>query len=301
MSTPSLPLPAGGCTISFSAGTSGPEATRYRIVSNSGAARLLALLARFPELGSFFSSPPIVLNAYPATFTPPPNVVFLDSYGRWQTFASGLALAARHELPAAIISTPLAAAHLLLAVIDRQTPLPRNILLFLGGYYCPGSLERFLVNLLGTAGAKATVVHLYGVAEIDAGLLAAKRDTPDSDLVYYSIDPDWQPRIEDGLLRFRRVSGACAELPTDDPATADGDGFRLGVPSPRLAGDIHALLESFTFEDWRRRTGFLGRSRSGIAIQCRPTIAPNHDHSEVEYYDFSRSCSHCWLDKPGWA
>ena len=258
------------------------------------------LLARFPDLRSWFSRPPIVVNAYPVSFTPPAKVVFADSYGRWQVLGAGLALAAQHDLPAVIISTPLMAAHLLLTLIERQISMPSKILLFLGGYYCPNSLELFLVSLLKTAGIAATIVHLYGVAEIDAGLLAAKREPHGYEMVFHSIDPDWCPRIENGLLRFQRTSDTKHDVATDDGATVSGDGIRLSIQSRRLSHEMYALLENFTFDDWHRRTGFLGRPASGIAIQCRSFIAPKLDQSEVEHFDFCRAYTHSWLDKPQW-
>lgn len=292
--------PGGGCTVSFSAGSRHGDPAKFRIVSGNSAGRLAALLEQFPALGVYFTTPPLLLNAYPATLPPPPGVTFVDSYGRWQTFAAGLSLAAGMETTCIITAMPLAVAHLLLSALHAGTQVPSRVLLLLGGYYCPSSLESFLVGLLEAAGVTAKVLHLYGVGEIDAGLLAGQRAPDGCEILYKSIDPRWYCQVQEGFLVFHDSANPQTMIHTEDAGDVAGEGIVLRQPSTRLDGAVYGLLESWTPDDWARRTGHLHWDGETTAIQCRQNVRPDPDQGEWDYHDYCRRFDPSWLDKPRW-
>lgn len=294
-------FPSEGSSVSFSAGTQRPNPEKWRIVQPNGSEKLSCILARFPDLLPFVTATPVLVNAYPALFSPPAKAVFVDSYGRWQTFCAALALAASHDRPCIIVSMPLTLAHLLLCAVQRGTPFPSQVVLFAGGYDCPLSLELFMRGLLRRAGVSGRLFHLYGVGEIDAGLLAAERTALSPDLRYQPIDPSWHPLVMDGLLCFRHASHPATVVSTGDPAEATGHGIRLHLSSHRLAPDTRNHLENWPCELWERRTGFLACKGSQVIFQCRANAIPIPGQNECEHFDFCRSFGHSWLDKPNWS
>jgi hypothetical protein len=300
MNNSELRFPTDGCVISFSGGTIGPDPKKWRFVTSNGSDKLLQILSRFPSLQQIFAAQPILINAYPATFSPPAKIVFVDSYCRWQTFCSGLMFAAQQGMTCIITAMPLMAAHMLLQAINWGYLLPSRIILMLGGYYCPYSLERFFIELLGKASSAVTVLHLYGVAEIEAGMLAAQRTTESPEMDFQAIDPNWRPIVEGGYLCFQRISDPACVMPTGDPAQISGTTVRLQVPSPRLSLFTRDLLEGWSHDDWLRRTGFLHRDGIGFSLQCRADELPDPELHECEHYDFNRVFAQSWLEKPCW-
>lgn len=310
MNAPLRPFPLDGCAISFSAGTLCPNPTKWRVVSANGSRKLLHVLERFPELQPFFVGLPVLINAYPAMFNPPAKVVFIDSYGRWQTVCAALNFAANHGLPCIITSMPLTAAELLPRAIQEKTPLPARILLLLGDYHCPASLESFLVDLLRRAGVDVSVLHLYGLGEIESGLLGGRRVTGSSEIAFQSIDPDWLPLLSDEFLAFQYLSEPKCLVTTDDPCEVSGEAIHLSFPNHRLSKATHDLLESWSEDDWIRRTGYVHLEGFKFILQCRPNIMPKKGEAgctndlqttqEYECFEFCRSFGQSRFDKPQW-
>src|SRR5699024_8239894 len=82
----------------------------------------------------------------------------------------------------------------------------------------------------------------------------------------------------------------------DKGAERDG-GYRIWNPD-RLHKDVEAILESFTEDDWRRRTGYLHYG-SVFRVQLRKGCEPKIPF-EVEFFDYARTYGHDWLFKPQW-
>lgn len=286
--------------VSFSAGTKQPNPEKWRIVQPDSGEKFSFLLSRFPHLLADGSAPAVFINAYPAQITPPGPLVFVDSYGRWQTFCAALTFAASHGKPCLIASMPLTLAHLILCALERKAIFPKHLILLTGGYYCPHSLELFLLDLVQRANATVAVLHIYGVGEINAGLLAAQRTAPSSGLLFQPIDPMWEPVVQDGLLHFRHTAHPATMASTDDRAEMTGQGIRL-LPAPqRFSPNIGALLESWPRGLWGRRTGFLAHEGGRIVFQCRAGKNPIAARDECGHFDFCRRFGHSWLDKPEW-
>lgn len=298
---PFLPdFPPAGSSVSFSAGTKQPNPGKWRLVQPDGAEKLACLLSRFPDLLADGPAPSFLINAYPAQITPPGQLVFVDSYGRWQTFCGALAFAASQGGTCLITSMPLTLAHLILRALRQKTIFPKHLVLLMGGYYCPQSLELFILDLLQRAHVTAKTLHLYGVGEINAGLLAAQRTADSPGLLFHSVDPSWQPVVVDSLLHFRHTAHPSTVLPTDDHAEMTERGIRLLLSDSRLSPNIRGLLESWPRDMWAHRTGFLAHERGRIVFQCRPGNNPIAARDEYEHFDFCRRFGHSWLDKPDW-
>lgn len=305
-----LPFPLVGCAISFSAGTLSPNPSKWRVVSSNGSRKSLYLLKRFPDLDPFLAGLPVLINAYPAMFNPPAKVVFIDSYGRWQTICAALHLAASHSLSCIITSMPLTVAELLLRVIQEKTPPPSRILLLLGGYYCPNSLECFLVDLLRRAGVDVSVLHLYGIGEIESGLLGGRRGKGSSEIAFKSIDPDWHPVLSGRFLAFQNLTEPNRIETTDDPCEISGDAVHLSFPNHRLSKATHELFESWSENNWIRRTGYVHSDGSKFILQCRPNIIPRKGEAgcandlrmteECQCFEFCHRFGQSRFDKPQW-
>lgn len=299
MIAPTSLQPVSGCTISFSAGSLGPDHTKRRVVARNTSTKLSNLITHFPDVRGYFTAP-LLLHAYPATITPPSQVTFVDSYGRWQNFASGLSLAAESRAPCIVSAMPLTAAHLLLKATQAGARLPAKVLLLLGGYYCPPTLESFLTHLLQEQGVETEVLHLYGVGEIDSGLLAGQR-TPQSNEVFYRlIDPRWNCLVRKGYLAFQDRDQPERVIMTDDPAQASDGGVRLIFPSDRLDAATYWLLQCWTAKEWSRRTGFVHWEGQVPRLQCRAEVRPDPARNECEHHEFCRRFDQSWLDKPRW-
>jgi hypothetical protein len=283
--------------LSFSAGASRPDDQAFRLVTVSATQRLDALVRLCPEVGS--TADPgrlMVINAYPATTILPADVLFVDTYLRPATFARALAYAAAHDRQPVLIAQPLTAARLLLEAGNAAAPA--RLVILLGGYPCPHTLERWLTDRARDAGMAATIAHLYGVAEIEAGLLAGRRG-PDGQVYYRPFAAGYTPRLDDlGRLAFERADGAVCH--TDDLAWCQGPTWLL-TPNPRrYAPSAIAAFETWSAEDWSRRTGFIRHAGDPPLCQLRARHAPR-SHGEMEHFAFARLTGMTWLDKPDWS
>jgi len=196
---------------------------------------------------------------------------------------------------------PLFLADALLRHIDAERPLPETLLLWVGGYVMARSLERMLTARLAPHLRRFLVVQYFGAAEVDAGCLMARDRNAEGQLVYYPRD-DVEPELEgeELCLTLRSPEGETIieRFRTGDLARRSGDGWVIWNPR-RLHPEVEKALESWSDEDWKRRTGYVRRDDEKIWIQLREGEAPR-EPLELEHFDFARRFGFSWLDKPYW-
>lgn len=295
---------SGGDVLSYSSGTASRDPYGFRIVRPGG--DLLALLRRrWPDLVRGFGERlPLVLNAYPASLGTFPSAVLVDSYLSHATASRALELASRERMPVVLLGQPLFVADLLLAHAVQERPMPDTLLLGLGGYATPGSLEAFLRALCVAHGVDLSLFYGYGVAEVDAACLIAVRRSASGALVYEARGPDVEVTLRGSELLLARCDAAGRRLgepfATGDHARHEGGGLALWNHA-RLDPAVSALLESWTLEDWRRRTGYL-RHGTTPKVQLRKGISPDpRSACEVGFEEFALTFGHSWLLKPCWS
>lgn len=287
-----------GDMLSFSAGTAKPAPSKGRIVA-AQPEKFMRLLGRFPEIGVMLGgNTPVIINAYPASMGPVGHGIAVDSYGRQPAISSALILAAEQGYPVVLIGMPLAVAHFLLEHGKTGGGFPRKLALFVGGYCCPSSLETFLDGFLSRRECHMEMIHLYGVAELDAALMAARY--MDGRLVFHGIDRRWEPLVEDGALGFMdRQDGGMGIYIVDENASYAEGGIEVWNQPERLAPEVIEELESWNEKEWARRTGFVIWRKDGIHFQLRSGEKPE-SAEEMDYHDFARQQGSTWFDKPRW-
>jgi hypothetical protein len=196
---------------------------------------------------------------------------------------------------------PLFLADALLRHVAAGRPLPGKMMLWVGGYVMPRSLERMIRSVLAPHLAGVSIVQFFGAAEVDAGCLIARDRDGAGQLIYYPR-ADVEPEVDGDalLLTLRAPDGTPIALRhrTGDRARREGDGWVIDNPD-RLHPGVERALESWSELDWGRRTGYLRRDGETIHIQLREGEAPRQD-DEIDHFDFARRHGFSWLDKPTW-
>ena len=173
-----------GTELSYSAGRSIMDPYAYRVVRPSSG-RISSVLSVFPQLKDLFiDKPPLIISCYPASLGSFDNAIMVDTYLRPEAVTRALLLAARENLTAILAGQPLAIAEFLLGHIQSSFQLPRFLLFSLGGYFCPRSLEKFLVDLANDSGCKAAALYAYGVAEVEYGCMMGVERTELGEVIY---------------------------------------------------------------------------------------------------------------------
>jgi hypothetical protein len=210
-----------------------------------------------------------------------------------------MALAATRGVSALVLAQPLVAGSLVGSLFDGHRERPRRLLLALGGYPCPAGLEAWLVAQAQRAGVALGVLHMYGLAEVEAGLLAGARRA-DGRVKYRPCLPDYTFHVENGQLRIGRLADGMT-IDTFDAARPFDDGFEvLGNPTRYPAKALQALVR-WNIDDWVRRTGYAHLRATGPTLwQLREGLAPTGD-DEVEHFEFAMRFGMSWLDKPDWS
>ena len=290
---------APGDVLSYSSGSENRDPHGFRIAGNGG--NLLALIeSRWPELvRSFRGRMPIIINAYPAFIGTFDFGVTVDSYLSYTTASRALHLAHVEKLPVMLLGQPLLLAHLLNQHIDQGHPMPDAILLGMGGYPAPRSLEVFLEGLGKSVGCDITMVYGYGVAEVDSACLLASKRNEANELVYSLRGPDVEVTLEgENLLLTLKKDGVASEpFRTGDQGRAVEGGYVI-YNAERMHRDVSKILESWTEDDWKRRTGYLHYGMV-FRVQLRKGATPKLPF-ESEFYEYSKEYGHSWLFKPQW-
>jgi hypothetical protein len=291
-----------GDVLSYSAGSTqtGPEGFR-KVGGRAGV--LEAALVRWPEIGAALGGrTPMFINAYPATVGTIGGAITVDTYLSPRVMTRALQLGALAEKPVLVAAQPLFLADVLLRHLAAERPLPDTMLLLVGGYVMPQSLERMLVELLEPHLDALLFLHGYGAAEVDAGCMMSRERDAKGRLIYHPR-PDIEVELDAGqlLLTRRAPSGEVVieRFATGDSAEAlPGGGFALWNDT-RLHPVVRAELESWSVADWRRRTGYVRREDERVWIQLRDGVEVEAE-SELDHWDFGRRFGFSWLDKPWW-
>ena len=288
-----------GDIISFSAGDNAGDPRKFRCI-RAGEDRLANVVRHFPKLTAILRTTPIIVNCYPATLGAFPSATICDTYLRQSAFSRALDLCFLEAQPSIVLGQPLALAHLLFHHISNNGTIPQNIIICVGGYYCPASLETFLQHILEAAGCRSLLFHAYGTAEVDFAVFVGEREFPDRRVSYVHVAPHVVYQINRNELELRRIDDDVFHG-TGDLAACDENG-RLSIqPGPRLDAQVVELLESWTDEDWQCRTGYLHRLRdNSLLFQLRRHVTPR-DNSEVKFGVFQDEFEGSFLDKPDWS
>lgn len=217
-----------GSVLSYSSGSGSRDPYGFRVLQPGG--NLLALIrSMFPEkVSGFGGRTPIVINAYPASIGTFPFGVLVDSYLSHVTISRAMELARAEGLPVMLLGQPLFLADALLLHLAESRPLPDALLLGVGGYPMPRSLELLIDQTCSEGGTRASIIFGYGVAEVDSACLIAGSRNAEGDLLYRARGSDVEVnfRGSDLLLSLRDAAGGyrMREFGTGDQARLEGDG-----------------------------------------------------------------------------
>lgn len=292
-----MTAPPPGSVISYSAGTSDVSAWKFRVLRAND--RIAEVIRLYPALAPVFDGvPPIIINGYPASLGLFPSGVFLDTYMRPINLARGIALAADLGAPVVFLAQPLAAASMLLKASALVSNGPNTLVLAVGGYFCPPSLESFLVDCGKRICKFTTVVHAYGIAEADYACLVGISRNDSGDVLYRLVTPEYGLDILNGALRFRH-SLSDSIIETGDIATEVDGGVVIRNGKQRLHPLVKNDLVNWSTDLWERRTGYLCATSAGMRYQLRENIL-NPSDDELDYYEFCREYGMSFADKPIW-
>ncbi|MBD3176996.1 MAG: hypothetical protein GF320_17620 [Armatimonadia bacterium] len=288
-----------GDILSYSAGRSDLDPEGYRVVHrpDPGEDRLSQVVRSFPQLGSMFVEAPVLaINCYPATLGAFPNGIWVDTYLRPENLSRSLILAAKRDMTVALLGQPLALLDLLLRHVRGGHPVPRRMMVVTGGYRCPSAAEAAMSSWCAGI-TEFCVLHAYGAAEVDAACLVGVRPQGQSEPRYQVVADDVECMAEDGWLLLRR-SGQ-PPVRTGDRIEMTQAGYVITPGPERLATCARESLDSWSTDDWERRTGWIGWRGSAMCFQLRQGHTP-HAESEVPFWRFGEEFGFSWLDKPRW-
>lgn len=298
-----------GDILSYSAGSTQAGPDGFRKVNRAGLNLTAIVRAHWPDrLLPFRARLPLVINAYPALVALPSDGVLVDCYMSVRTASRALQLAAREQMPVIILSQPLFLGQLLMHYLSLNLALPDALIAVVGGYWLPPSLHAALAARLKEHEVQYACLQGYGVAEVEAGLLWAADLDAQGRARFRLRGPDVHAELRNDRLHLalKAPDGTLKAQPFDtgDSAEfADGSGpteVLISSSTTRLANDIRAQLTGWSAEDWRRRTGYLARTATGLGAQLREGIVANNDGAELDYYQFAAAHRVSWLDKPRW-
>lgn len=290
--------------LSYSNGASSLDPYKYRVVGVAG--DQLSYVGRaFPKIGSILTDAPVVILNYPSFLGYFEGITVVDTYLREATFTQATLLALTEERPLFLVGQPLSLVHLIRSYLKMGHRFPARVVVALGGYFCPGSLERYIRHLLAPHCPHPEIIFGYGIAEVEFACLIGTRKKDDQPIIYRqsSGSVDIKRDSITGHLLLRRVgddsyidSGDTVEVSNNN----DEANLQIRQSKERLPDFVLAFLESWTNEDWDRRTGYLGVIDSNIkAIQLRAD-AMKIDEKEEDFFDYMRSFKQNWADKPRW-
>ena len=331
----SIAVPTREVTYSYAAGSTSLAPHGYRTIVPGEASRLNQLTETFPSLRRWIHDQTMVISAYPASLSLTGAGPFVDTYLHPPTFTRACLLASEQSRMAIFASQPLAGAELINQHAVAKLPMPHEILWAVGGYALPMSLEHFVRRRLENLNCRLTVLQSYGVAEVGHTCFASMQRAKDGSPLYRQVAPNVSATIEEDNQRLRLSNKDGVSILTDDiaervppvprpPATIpdrgndnlaigeDGtdDGahhpaalpganvWRLRPGVSRLHPAVWQDLESWTDQQWQRRSGYLSFDGQSTHYQLRPGVHRSANPCELDAYDYWRCHGGSWTTKP---
>lgn len=293
-----------GEMLSYSAGSTQTGPDGFRKVNRAGLPLVGMVRSLFPQVYAPFGGRlPLVINAYPASVGFPTDGVLVDCYLSTRTASRALQLAAREKMPVLILAQSLFVAEMLRRHLAQGFAWPDALIALVGGYHTPVSLERAMQGWLQPAGVSLGFVHGYGAAEVEAGMLLASERNAQGQLRYRPRGADIHISTPGGRLHLalQDAQGQLRAAPFDsgDHARADGDAWIIENAEKRLNPQVLAMLESWSADDWARRTGYVRREANNPCIQLREGVTATVA-DELAFHLYAERHGMAWLEKPKW-
>ncbi len=282
-----------GDVVSFSTTPGNSNHLGYRVLST--ALQLSKYQAMIELLGLQTNVVPFVINAAPAPMGSIPFAVSVDSYLNLDVIIHALRLCAAKTGVAIIVCHPLFALHIATSCKRLNMELPISLSFILGGYYCPVSAERYLLNTVRSCSSACSVLHSYGIADVDAAILVGKRGQNDC-ISYKVVSNACTVQAVEGFLTIETEHGRF--VPGDKAQQHEGQ-WLIDPDERRLSSAVREDLESWTDTEWSRRTGYVYSRSDGSIAQLRKGLQRDSP-GEMDYYDFARWTDMNWLHKPDW-
>jgi hypothetical protein len=297
-----------GChQLSYAAGSTSLDPDGYRLIGQADGKRLGELVSVFPCLADHIDPESLIINAYPAALGLQGFAPLVDTYLHPPTFIRSMRLAARQLRTVIFAAQPLVGADLLMQFARTGFEVPDQLLWATGGYYLPRSLQQTVSNLLKRLGCDLRVMHCYGVAEVGHTCFAA-------------VD-----RFSCGLPRYRLVAGHVEAsvnanqqlvlasrhrtIVTEDYAAKAQRYWKIRSGPSRMSPEISRVLESWTADQWLRRTGYLAADANETFLQLRQWVQPEqtadpldcvHQNTEIGFHRFWERFGGSLHAKPKW-
>lgn len=289
-----------GHRLSYSSGSHDRGPYGFRTL-HKGRGFMPVVHERWPHLlAGFEARTPIVINCYPASIGTFDFAVLVETFLSHATASRALHLAALEKMPVFLLGQPLFVADLLYKHIKKNPILPDTMLIGVGGYVMPQSLERSLMALCQPH-CNVGILHGYGVAEVDAGCMVAVDRNAKGELIYFARE-DVRVDIEGERLLLSLSDGAVGWLierfDSEDCGRPEGGGHVIWN-NDRLHPHVLKIMESWSARDWERRTGYLYFGRE-LRFQLRKHVEPESS-VEADYYDYGKRYGQDWLFKPVWS
>ncbi len=246
---------------------------------------------------------PLMINAYPAHIPPPSNVALVDTHLLVETASRALRLAAYRKRAAIILAQPLFMMEILLHHRKHSLEFPDNLVLFFGGYCPPTSLYRAIKKFFSDMEINVSYIVGYGVAEIDAGMFYAAEQIEENEEWLYYIRSDVVCELVDcddeGFGKMLLSVGNMPLTDTGDIAKKVGDAYFIRSNPKKISPSVLELLNSWSEEDWERKTGNLSQSNGQLYFQLRKGQKAITDN-ELSFFRYAEQFDFCWQKKPQW-
>ncbi|TWU26903.1 hypothetical protein Pla52o_07590 [Novipirellula galeiformis] len=286
--------------LSYAAGSTSLEPYGFRILGQSDNNRLDHLLSSFPELSRLLHREALIISAYPAALGLAGFAPLVDTYLHPPTFIRAMRLAAIEDRSVVFAAQPLAGVDLLLRAIHQQMELPQRMLWAAGGYYFPRSLEVFITDCLAQQGCQIEYLHCYGVAEIGHTCFAAMERFDSGHPRFRKVAPEVTASVIGGnsQLALQRSDGR--SIVTEDYADEINGEWLIQSGHGRMCPEVREQLESWSHQDWMRRTGYLAAQAKNTRYQLREWVECCGDERELRYFRFWEQHGGSLQCKPKW-
>ncbi|MFW5740589.1 MAG: hypothetical protein ACOC1F_09505, partial [Myxococcota bacterium] len=152
-----------GHLLSYSSGSNNRGPYGFRTL-RKGRSFMPVVRQRWPHLlDGLQERTPIVINGYPASIGTFDFAVLVETFLSHATASRALHLASLEKLPVFLLGQPLFVADLLYKHLKKNPVLPDTLIIGVGGYIMPQSLERALLEICRPHCPRIALLHGYGV------------------------------------------------------------------------------------------------------------------------------------------